>query len=143
MKNKQSLWSLTLFVFFIILAAGSEDSETSKAPPKTPEQIAAEETECRKTLQCWGDKHSISAGVYCSDYVEKLAQYSHEWTDGFLEPKFSHFRWKDQSKGQVTFIGDKIKFQNGFGAFQNHVYECDWDPETETVLDVRARPGRL
>lgn len=43
----------------------------------------------------------------------------------------------------ITFIGDKIQFQNGFGAWRNHIYERDLDPSKEQVLDVRARPGQL
>lgn len=104
---------------------------------------AREESKCRSDLQCWGDKHSISASVACSPYIERLAQYQHEWTGGWLEMKFGRFRWKDQSSGHITFIGDSIKFQNGFGAWQYHIYTCDFDPTTKSVLDVAATPGRL
>lgn len=122
----------------------SDAAELKKSEPKiSPEKVAEEESACSKDLSCWGEKHSISAAVYCEKYVEKLAQYSHEWTDGILEPKFSHYRWKNIDKGVVTYIGDKIKFQNGFGAWQNYVYECDFDPAAETILDVRAQAGRL
>lgn len=98
---------------------------------------------CREDLQCWGDKHSIGAAIRCRAPVEKLAKYSFEWTDGWLEPKFSRFRWASKSAGTVTYVGDKIKFQNGFGAFQFYTYFCDYDPDHEVVLDVRAVPGRL
>ena len=72
-----------------------------------------------------------------------MAKNNFEWTDGVLEPKFSHYRWKDQSLGEITYIGDKIKFQNGFGAWIFHTYECDLDSTGTRVLDVRASPGRL
>lgn len=128
---------LAFIVFIFIGVFSSNDSSNTQSKPKVSD------AECKKTLQCWGDKHSIAAGVRCESYVEKLAKYSHKWTDGMLEPKFSHFRWKNQAKGVVTFIGDKIQFQNGFGAWQHYVYECDYDPSSEQVLDVRAREGRL
>lgn len=141
---------LAVIILGISMCSSDDEPSTSNtsapaktAPKKTPEQIAAEEAACKKDLSCWGEKHSISAAVYCDDYVENLAQYSHEWTDGMLEPKFSHYRWKNIDKGVVTYIGDKIKFQNGFGAWQNYVYECDFDPVTDTILDVRAQAGRL
>lgn len=57
--------------------------------------------------------------------------------------KFSHYRWKDAENGIVTVIGDKIKFQNGFGAWSNMIYECDVNPATEAVLDVRVSDGRI
>ena len=128
---------LGFIVFIFIYVFSSNNSSNIPSKPKVSD------AECKKTLQCWGDKHSIAAAVRCDSYVEKLAKYSHKWTDGILEPKFSRFRWKDQAKGVVTFIGDKIQFQNGFGAWQNYIYECDYDPSSEQVLDVRAREGRL
>lgn len=126
------------FIVFIFIGVFSSNDSTN-----TPSKPNVSDAECKKTLQCWGDRHSIAASVRCDSYVEKLAKYSHKWTDGMLEPKFSHFRWKNKEKGVVTFIGDKIQFQNGFGAWQNNVYECDYDPSSEQVLDVRAREGRL
>ena len=102
-----------------------------------------EELKCRMDLQCWGDKHSLRATFACQGHIERLAKYAHEWTDGFMEAKFSHFRWKDPSKGVVTYLGDKIRFQNGFGAWLPHRYSCDYDVLNEQVLDVGAEHGRL
>ncbi len=102
-----------------------------------------EEAHCNKDLQCLGDKKSLAATIACDNYVENLAKYDFQWTDGFLEPKFSHFRWKDKQNAVITYIGDRIKFQNGFGAWQFHIYECDFDTENDKVVGVRAQPGRL
>jgi hypothetical protein len=85
----------------------------------------------------------ISAGIYCAHEVEKLAAHSVKWTDGALEPKFSHYRWRDQQKGIITYLGDKAEFQNGFGAFTPVVYECDLADDDRTVLDVRVSEGRV
>src|SRR6266852_4832337 len=117
--------------------AYSSADETSK------QNAAAKEARCKLDLQCWGDKHGVAASVYCKRDVERLGKYSSRWTDGALETKFSHFRWLDKERATLTFIGDKIEFQNGFGAYQNHIYEGDLDPATNKVVEVRARPGRL
>ena len=66
-----------------------------------------EDMTCRMDLQCWGDEHSLEATFACQSHIESLALYTHEWTDGFLESKFSHFRWSDRTKGVVTYMGDK------------------------------------
>lgn len=116
---------------------------TEKKVTETPEQIAARQAACKTDLSCWGEENLAAGGAYCQPYVERLAKYSHKWTDSTLELKFYKYRWADKSKGTVTYIGDRIQFQNGFGAFQNHVYECDFDPATNRVLNVRAEPGRL
>jgi hypothetical protein len=115
----------------------------SSADDTSKQNVAANEAKCKVDLQCWGDKHLAAASVYCKSDVERLGQYSARWTDGTLETKVSRFKWLDKEQGTITFVGDKIEFQNGFGAYQNHIYECDLDPATNKVLEVRARPGRL
>jgi TM2 domain-containing membrane protein YozV len=108
-----------------------------------PKADASGDAACRQDLRCLAEKQSPGAGVYCKDPVERMAKNDFEWTDGFLERKFSHYRWKNKKAGIVTHIGDKIKFQNGFGAWVHHTYECDLDVSGTQVLGVRARPGRL
>ena len=101
------------------------------------------EQTCRLDLQCWGDKKALEAIFACEDLIENLARYTHEWTDGILEPKFSKFRWENRSEGVVTYMGDKIQFQNGFGAWMPHRYRCDYDTLKKRVLNVEAEPGRM
>ena len=113
------------------------------APLSEADKKKAEEAACRANLQCWGDKHSIAASVYCPDHIERLAKYAHEWTDGWLGSKFDRFGWKDRKQGIVTYFGDKIRFQNGFGAWIPHSYKCDYDTQNEKVISVSANPGRL
>jgi hypothetical protein len=94
-------------------------------------------------IQCFGNKGIVAAGVYCAPEVERHAKHSVKWTDGTFETKFSRFRWRNVPRRQITYIGDKAEFQNGFGAFTPVVYECDLDADRKTVLDVRVREGRL
>ena len=100
--------------------------------------------ECAKgDLMCLGSKGVSRAGAYCQDSVERLATYSVRWTDTTFGFKFTRFRWLDKSAGTITYIGDRVEFQNQFGAFAPVIYECDMTPDTKTVLAVRAHPGRL
>lgn len=115
---------------------GGTSTSTTSAPKIS-------DAECRKTLACWAERHTADAAVRCRRPVETLAKNNFEWTDGVLEPKFSHYRWKNQATGEVTYIGDKIKYQNGFGAWIFHTYECDLDASGQKVTDVRASPGRI
>ena len=129
---------LGIIAIFLGYMIGSGDDN------KPSQTITAEkEDQCRKDLQCWGDKHLLGAGVYCDSDIERLALNDHKWTDGMFEPKFSKFRWADIDQGIITYIGDKIKFQNGFGAWKNYIYECDYDPIKKVSLEVRAVVGRL
>ena len=122
-------------------------------PPQTPdnsqiqkektENVKADDAKCREDLQCWGTKYSAVADAFCEDYIEKLSTYNSRWTDGFFGFKFSRFSWLNKEKGTITYRGDKIEFQNSFGAYQNHIYECDLDTKSQAVLAVRAYAGRL
>lgn len=126
-------------------AAVAEAEAARQAEERLVQQAEARAAEeaCRQDIQCWGDKFNLAAAVKCDDEVERLAKFTSRWTDGMLEPKFSHFRWRDKDAGIVTYIGDKIEFQNGFGAWQGAVYECDFDTIYDQVLSVRAERGRL
>jgi len=140
-KSGTGCGTFILIIFVIGFLSSIFDTDDKKTSPGKPKPAATQENpNCRWELQCWGDKHNISASVRCASHVEKLAKYSHKWTDGFLDIKFGRFRWLDRKAGTMTYLGDKIQFQNGFGAWQNYSYECDFNPATETVIDVRAYP---
>lgn len=86
------------------------------------------------------------AGAFdCQLAVERLAQYSVRWTDGFLQPKFTRYEWKGEHVANIA--GDSVEFQNGFGAWQPHIYMCTVDfsrgRDQPTVVDAVATPGRL
>jgi len=131
-----------------IAAKKAVEDEKAKKEAETKalaEKEAKEKAEkgCRQDLKCWAEKHFATASAYCQSPVERMAKYDFKWNDGMLEPKFSRYKWKNKDKGVVTYIGDKVQFQNGFGAFQNHVYLCDYNTITEQVVSVNAQPGRL
>lgn len=131
-------------LFFVLKACFGSCSDSTAHNSASTTTAAPEPVKCAANdLHCVGEKHSIAASVHCPDMIERMAKHTHEWTDGVLEPKFSHYRWADQTQGVVTYIGDKVKFQNGFGAWTNMTYECDLDANTEQVVDVRVREGHL
>jgi hypothetical protein len=150
-KAKDVLVGLLALVFigFVVSKCSGSDSKTAdratatKTSAETERERAEKNAQCKSDLQCWGDRAIVGAGVYCKDAVERLAKYSVRWTDGTFETKFSRFRWLDKNKGLLTMVGDKAQFQNGFGAYQNVTYECDFEPEKHIVIAVRAEPGKL
>lgn len=84
----------------------------------------------------------VDAAYGCKKRIERLAQYDFEWTDGWLGAKFSHHVQGDKP-GHIIYMGDAIKLQNGFGAWQQYLYSCEFNTRTKTVVDVKAAPGRL
>ncbi|WP_234775206.1 zinc ribbon domain-containing protein [Paraburkholderia tropica] len=142
-KTAQALGGLIVIGLIIWIGVeifgGSSKSSTNPASAQSTQADT-----CKKDdLQCLGDKGVVGAGVYCKSPIESMAKHDVKWTDGTFEMKFSRFRWKNQSAGVITYVGDKAEFQNGFGAFSPVIYECDMASDNKTVLDVRVREGRL
>ena len=81
------------------------------------------------------NKFSSTAEARCPRQIERLLKYDHEWTDGWAGLKFvTAF---DQGGGLVRYAGNKLKAQNGFGAWQNSVpYSCTIDVNTKEVIRV-------
>lgn len=69
-------------------------------------------------------------------------RYEFEGTDGLLEPMFSHGRI-DSRNNQFTFIGDKVKFTNGFNAKVNMAYTFTLVLKTKEVVDFKISEGKL
>ena len=103
----------------------------------------AKEAACKADLQCWGDKNAVDAELACGPAVERLAKYNVRWTSGALHMKFPSFRWQGKEKSALSYVGDKVEFQNTFGAYQAMNYICDYDPVHKVVLGIWAKPGRL
>ena len=112
-------------------AVGLSDDLRNWGRPTESEKEEGKELACRQDLQCWGDKHILSATLACRPLIERSAKYDYEWTDGWLGSKLQKFRWKDRRAGVLSYYGDKVKFQNGFGAWQHVGYWCDYNPETK------------
>ena len=115
-------------------------NDTAQTPPEpTPQE---REENCKQDIDCSAKKHQVGAEVYCTEAVEKLAKYDHQWTDGTLDLKFPMHIWYDKDKHSIAYMGDVVKFQNGFGAWQHHKYLCVYDTVAEKVSDASAEPGK-
>ena len=140
-------------------------------PPPTPEELAAQAAEAERQrteqaaeerrkaaeerreaaeevaekLQSLGEDYIHAAAVRCEDHIEQLAKYDFEWTTRWGERIFSWYTWSDLGTDGATikYMGDKIRFQNGFGAFSHYTYTCHYDTEEETIIHVSATQGRL
>lgn len=96
---------------------------TSAAPPVS-------DADCRKNIHCWASRLESKMWTPCRRAVEAQAQYQAEWTDGFLGSKFERYAWAEPRQGAVAWYGSSVRFQNGFGAWQNMSYSCIYYPDT-------------
>jgi|GEM_PF-5820603 len=95
-------------------------------------------TACRRDPECMYKKSAVAASVRCKQAIEQLADgnsITYRWTDGMLDSKFSDYRLK--RIGALTYLGDALEAQNGYGAWLKLRYECDFDVESGKVLDAR------
>lgn len=130
----------------LVIAAAWWYFSPTKATVEPAAQAVAKQQEdaaCKESLDCFASEYQGRAGVDCRGPIEHLAKNNFEWTTGAFEARFPRARWLDQSAKTITYVGDTIKFQNGFGAWVIHTVECDYDPQAKTVLAVRATPGQL
>jgi hypothetical protein len=137
---------VTLFIVSIILIISGLSPETEKQKVRRleiAEQKRIEEENCKNSLSCWADRFDSDAYRFSRERIEKFARYDFRWVDSWTRSKISYYRWLNVKEGTVTYIGDAIQFQNGFGAWQNYIYEIDYDPSSKYALDIRVKPGRL
>lgn len=134
----QVLWGLGVALACVAWMANRTDNSS----PSPSASQASEET-CRQDLQCWGKKSIGFAENRCKEPIEKQALHSIRWDDDWSHPMFARLAWHDQAAGVITFMGDRVEFQNGFGAFTRFTYACDYDTALKTVVEVRTFEGRL
>ncbi|MEX0738161.1 MAG: hypothetical protein WD071_02350 [Pseudohongiella sp.] len=143
---------IALVIIVVALIAFFSDDEpteetTAQAPDMTDqEQAAADKAEqeaCRSDLQCWGQEHWSAATNRCEREIERQAQYEVKWTDSYPDVKLSRRGWLNEEAGTLTYYGDRVQFANGYGAFENYIYRCDYDPSSKSVINVELEAGRL
>ena len=122
--------------------SGGVDERAVTDLDKAEAQRAKEEA-CDTDLQCWGEENWSAATNRCAREIERLAQYEVKWTDSYPDTKLTRRAWLDKGAGTLSYYGDRVQFSNGYGAFENYVYRCDYDPSTKTVTNVEVEPGRL
>lgn len=74
----------------------------------------------------------------CPDIIERLAKWDYEWIDGWLEFKFDRQHYKTNDDSVYRFQGNKLKLQNGFGAWRRVTYYCDINIITGSIINAGA-----
>ena len=117
-------WLAILVILVVLVACGSGKSAK----------------DCLKDLDCVADKTDWWSGAdaRCASHIEARASYSARWTDGFLELKFDRVSLQPPEYQTLRFKGNKVEFQNGFGAWRRMEYVCFYDPIDQTVMSVEV-----
>ncbi|ELQ0048588.1 hypothetical protein R2D02_002827 [Salmonella enterica] len=92
--------------------------------------------------KCLYNEYLPRASYPCKKKIERLARYDFEWEDSFLGVAFTRIT-NDARNNEIIFIGDQLKFTNGFGAKMNMMYSCTYNIKTNSVVNVNVAEGRL
>ena len=140
------MWLVVLPVLILTCSVLLFVEEEESSPPvdtlvRAPtSSIDEDDRQCLRSATCIDKKWGVDAQVYCEYAIESLAKYDMRWTDGFLESKFPRVKIAKYPHRSAIFSGSKAQFQNGFGAYQNVGYWCEYDPLNERVVSAEVTP---
>jgi hypothetical protein len=157
-STKRQLHAVSIFVtgVFLVLAAGSDNTNTPPAPSSsTPDNPAVQapvspavppppdSPAVLNDAKALDEKYGIEAALSCSsdadDYLRSIAKFDFKWDDmGFADFKFDKYAKTIVSPGVFTSISNKAKLQNGFGAFEHITLLCDYDTQAKKVVRFRV-----
>lgn len=111
--------------------------------PETPQQRIVRLT-CEGDVVCAGSRVQWRAEKACKPLIEGHAKYVPRWRED--EDVLPLGKWSERydvikqygEKRIIEFQGEAVEFQNGFGAWQQVAYECDYDPVEEEVIAARV-----
>jgi hypothetical protein len=109
-------------------------SGTAQAVANKPPQLP-----CSKMIGCAAGRAIEDAARQCQPQIEQLAAFAPRWTQRPGQSIFIDFTWLQAERGTITFLGKDLEFQDAAGNFGPVAYECDYDPVSRQVLNVRAK----
>lgn len=127
----------------LVAAEVKRESDQLLAPQPTTEELRREAASCAQDLHCLGTKYLPDATGACTSFIERLAKKNFEWIDEWDKPKFGNYRWKNRERAIISYLGNKIKFQNASGVWIPGAYECDFDTKANVVVNVRVNGSEI
>ncbi|EKZ3214043.1 hypothetical protein REO66_003651 [Salmonella enterica] len=110
--------------------------ESSKEKEKNGERCSVNDS------RCLYNEYLPVASYPCKKRIERFSKYDYEWEGGFSGIVFTRIS-NNAKNNEIIFIGDQLKFTNGFGAKVNMIYSCTYNIKTKSVVDVDVAEGRL
>lgn len=109
---------------------------------KSREQIIAEREksleECKKNIKCISTTLISDVEDDCKRLIRQATQarasYEYDLDDGLFSSMFERARWKNSQKKEIVFYGNKARFQNGTGAWEDNEYACVVDIDKKQIV---------
>ena len=124
------VFSVIIFIIFLIFPA--------------QKSITQEELEQYKHDPVWLiTNYGSMARNQCSTAVENSAKNDFKWMSSDPIERFPKYYESNQGiPYEVVVLGDKVQYQNGFGAFIRMSYECMYNYKTDKAFAV-ATQGKM
>ncbi|GGO87322.1 hypothetical protein GCM10011348_40240 [Marinobacterium nitratireducens] len=90
-----------------------------------------EEIECRKDLECWGERFSERAQRNCAVGFARAAQWDPRWWSYWDEDELTHVRWRSRRDGILEYYLDNAGVR----------LMCAFDPELPQRVKVQYGPA--
>lgn len=151
-QGRAGLMPLTGTLVFLIggtfvASSSSVTAGRAKEEAETAAKAAANSAKQKADLQAnlnnadWlADNYSSRATAACAMQVVKYAKGNYEWVSGLGEKKFPLVYAETKGPGIFVIGGDKVRFQNAFGAWQVMSYQCAYDALNDRVVGVNIGP---
>jgi len=101
----------------------------------------AEDQKCILDVSCWAKRYILDASRVCSDAIERQARFDHRW-QASRPDRFTTAIVHDNG-AEISYLGDELQLQNGFGAWLPASYSCRYDIESKVAVDVQMYEGHL
>lgn len=140
-----TLGTIGLIFYMGVIASNTKIPEPSKVSKHVETQqekaVRLRKLElCKNDLTCWGNKNLGKAIYYCQMELDRLPKYDHEWDSGYFNAEmFDSYKWQNKEKLIITYFGNGIKVQNGFGVWRHASYYCVYDTVNENVISAGMR----
>lgn len=118
-------------------------ADTGPRPAQPSERAAVAKPDNR--LAWMNDKRQLNAWHGCRSAIESRLRYDFDWlfgsatTPGKLEGYGT--RRVDFANYTITYSGNRLKAQNGFGAWMQMRYGCKWNSRQNTVEVLYIEPA--
>lgn len=119
-----------------ILQQITQELEPEPKPEPAPEPKPQPKPRPAPARERGNAHHETEGRMLCTRLIELSARYDYDWNAGLLGNRFPVKRWDGR---RIVFAGNAIRFQNGFGAWQQMSYRCDYDTRTKAASIVYIR----
>lgn len=137
------LIAIVSLLFLVSMVVKNHSAPYNPYGPQQP--LTSDSQAMLNNAEALDAKYGLTAAERCAagadDYIRSIARYRFNWDEtGMLENKFDSFERSVVSPGVLTLTTRKARLSNGFGVFSPIEIFCNYDTQSQLVLNYASRP---